>query len=429
MPLLNATRECRQATGMDEAELLTWALSNGITDTPSATTPYIGHSLTIATFPQAGGRGLAATRDLKEGELILMVPQIALLNVDSFNEDTHLKTALQLLPHLSSFQILVALLLREVGKGPLSRWFVYLKTLPRSYHTFAQFSKFQIQALQAEDAVWTAEHAVSTAHNEWMETKPFLENLGLKGRFVTFKAWQWACSTVSSRTLHVSWSSAGTLCPVGDLFNYAPPGDIDVEGIKATSYCNLSDTHVENLSLVEERGMVEGSELDLYEAGGDLHFTDRLTDGGYDMNSCSYCFYAREDYKKGDQVLLCYGLYTNLELLEHYGFILPCNPNDKVFVRLENFSGFTSTLLSEQLAGSIKHGSMHIEVDGRPSFQLLALLRLYFAPGDVRHHKGHLALSGQQLSIENDLIVYQQLKETCSTLLKRFPSTMLMDSA
>ncbi|MCO5612325.1 hypothetical protein L7F22_066592 [Adiantum nelumboides] len=414
---------------MAEAELLTWALSNGITDAPSAATPCIGHSLTISNFPEAGGRGLAAARDLKEGELILVVPQTALLNVDSFEGDVHVKKALQLFPHFSSFQILVALLLREVWKGSLSRWFVYLKTLPRSYHTFVQYSNYEIQALQADDAVWTAEHAVATAHKEWIETKPFLGILGLKGRFVTFKAWQWACSTVSSRTLHVPWSSAGTLCPMGDLFNYAPPGNTHAEGTKTPSYCNLSDTHVENLFLVEEMGLVEGSELDKDEAGGDLYFTDRLTDGGFDLNSCCYYFYARENYKKGDQVLLCYGLHTNLDLLQHYGFILPDNPNDKVFIRLDDFSGFTPTLLPEQLTAWMKHGSMHIEVDGRPSFQFLAVLRLYFAPGEVRQHKGHLALSGQQLCVENDIIVYQQLKETCSTILKKFPSTMLMDSA
>jgi len=34
-------------------------------------------------------------------------------------------------------------------------------------------------------------------------------------------------------------------------------------------------------------------------------------------------------------VLLCYGTYTNLELLEHYGFLLNENSNDKVFIPLE----------------------------------------------------------------------------------------------
>lgn len=33
-------------------------------------------------------------------------------------------------------------------------------------------------------------------------------------------------------------------------------------------------------------------------------------------------------YQPGQQVFLCYGRHTNLELLELYGFILPENPHD-----------------------------------------------------------------------------------------------------
>ncbi|KAH7299771.1 hypothetical protein KP509_24G028400 [Ceratopteris richardii] len=254
-----------------------------------------------------------------------------------------------------------------------------------------------------------------------MEAKPFLEDLGLKGRFVTWRAWQWAHATVSSRTLHVPWSNAGTLCPVGDLFNYAPPGAYQAEAIQKTSCCSISDLHAEDISPLEKNlSAHEVCELDACNTGGNLYFTDRLTDGGYDMNLKSYCFYARENYKKGDEVLLCYGLHTNLELLEHYGFLLPFNPNDKVYLGLDEFYGFA--------CDKPQHGSMHIEVDGRPSFQLLAALRLCFVSKAVRQQKGHLALCGQQLSIENDVLVYQRLKERCLALLHEFPSTLHMDS-
>ena len=35
------------------------------------------------------------------------------------------------------------------------------------------------------------------------------------------------------------------------------------------------------------------------------------------------------------QVLLGYGTYTNLELLEYYGFLLSENPNEKTFIQLD----------------------------------------------------------------------------------------------
>ncbi|KAL5811923.1 hypothetical protein ACOSQ3_026873 [Xanthoceras sorbifolium] len=31
---------------------------------------------------------------------------------------------------------------------------------------------------------------------------------------------------VSSRTMHIAWDDAGCLCPGGDLFNYAAPGEV-----------------------------------------------------------------------------------------------------------------------------------------------------------------------------------------------------------
>lgn len=233
------------------------------------------------------------------------------------------------------------------------------------------------------------------------------------------------------------WNSAGTLCPVGDLFNYAPPGAPFEENIIETfSQCNLSEVHVQNRALPSE-GIVSaemqgcgGSKFDEvnYDAGRVLHITDRLTDGGYDATTRAYCFYAREDYKKGDQVLLCYGLYTNLELLEHYGFILPQNPNDMVSIRLHTLKSFTPDMVPTQLLNFNPHGSMHIEVDGRPSFQLLAALRLYCAPAEVRKQKGHLALSGQQLCVANDVVLYQKLQEECMNLLASFPTTMYVDN-
>ena len=38
----------------------------------------------------------------------------------------------------------------------------------------------------------------------------------------------------------------------------------------------------------------------------------------------------------GEQVYLCYGAHTNLELLELYGFVLDENPHDKVGLSTES---------------------------------------------------------------------------------------------
>lgn len=132
------------------------------------------------------------------------------------------------------------------------------------------------------------------------------------------------CNQVSSRTLHVPWSSAGTMCPVGDLFNYAPPGVL-VESVADASFCcDLCEVHMEKAVISEQTVPVEmqgpqGNEFE-FEAAGDLHFTERLTDGGYDATARAYFFYARRDYKKGDQVRCIAYIFSqqSLHRLQNY---------------------------------------------------------------------------------------------------------------
>lgn len=80
---------------MEEAakleKFLEWATTLGVSDSPfisvkqdelknldSRQTPsFLGQSLTISYFPNVGGRGLCAVRDLQKGELILKVPKSA----------------------------------------------------------------------------------------------------------------------------------------------------------------------------------------------------------------------------------------------------------------------------------------------------------------------------------------------------------------
>jgi hypothetical protein len=117
------------------------------------------------------------------------------------------------------------------------------------------------------------------------------------------------------------------------------------------------------------------------------------------------------------QVLLCYGTYTNLELLEHYGFLLLKNPNDKLLFR---FSGLHELGLVSPGGPQNDLKNLYIDFDGHPSFSLLAVLRLRAAPTTTRKSHGHLALSGLQISPENDATVYQWLKVECEKLIASF---------
>ncbi|KAG0553355.1 hypothetical protein M758_12G005100 [Ceratodon purpureus] len=389
------------------ADLLGWAASKGITDTPpelewAGDSPTLGFSLRIATFPEAGGRGLTAARELKLGELILRVPEEALMNGKSARQDVELARVLASCPSLSDVQVLCVHLLREIAKGRTSERYPYLVHLPRYYHTASFYSSFEAQALQVKDAVSMAEGAAQSCREQWLEARPVLGKLELGRRFSTFQAWLWASATIASRTLYVPWDEAGTLCPFGDFFNYACPG------VSYDSPTSTQDTSVED-------GDSYGLEI-----------RDRLRDGGFEHDRAEYCFYARQDYQEGQQVLLCYGTYTNLELLEHYGFLLPFNPNDKIHIDLPSVDELNPGA-SRGCQEAVSPKDLYIDHEGKPSFSLLSNLRLRAAPASLLKTRRHLALAGQQISPESDKVLFQWLKTKCQTILRSCSTSLQAD--
>ncbi|KAL3525098.1 hypothetical protein ACH5RR_013470 [Cinchona calisaya] len=387
---------------------LQWAAANlGISDSPPSTIPSehstlprycLGHSLIVSNFPDAGGRGLAAARDLRKGELILRVPKKALMTSECLmRNDQTLSASIKRHAFLSSTQILTVALLNEVNKGSNSWWSNYLKQLPRSYDTLAGFGPFEIQALQVDDAIWAAEKAVAKAKLEWEEASLVMVDLKLKPTLLNFKAWLWASATISSRTMHIPWDEAGCLCPVGDFFNYAAPAEEPCDH-ETVGTCT-------NGTLVQTEGLFDAS-------------AQRLTDAGYEEDVAAYCFYASRNYREKEQIFLSYGVYTNLELLEHYGFLLNDNPNDKAFIPLEPAMRSLCSWPKELL---------YINQDGKPSFALLSAMRLWATPSNKRRSVGHLAYSGKQLSFENEITVIGWIAKKCQDILRNLKTSVEQD--
>ncbi|KAK7321459.1 hypothetical protein VNO77_32120 [Canavalia gladiata] len=396
---------------------LTWGAQLGISDSSNTKQPQhppsscLGSSLCIAHFRHSGGRGLCAVRDLRKGEIILTIPKSALMTRESVMEDKKLCVAVNRHSSLSSVQIMIVCLLYEMGKGKTSRWHPYLMHLPHTYDILAMFGEFEKCALQVDEALWVTEKAILKAKSEWKEAHALMEDLMFKPQLLTFKAWVWAAATISSRTLHIPWDEAGCLCPVGDLFNYDAPG-VEPSSIEDVEHLlSNSSFHDAVVSNGNKNVMVDAEKLD--------PLSQRLTDGGFEEDVNAYCFYARAHYKKGDQVLLCYGTYTNLELLEHYGFLLQENPNDKIFIPLEP-AIYSSTSWTKE--------SLYIHHDGKPSFALLAALRLWATPQNKRRSVGHLAYSGSQLSADNEIFIMKWLSKTCDAVLKNLPTSIDEDT-
>lgn len=98
---------------------------------------------------------------------------------------------------------------------------------------------------------------------------------------------------------------------------------------------------------------------------------------------------ARVRYAPGDQVFLCYGRHTNLQLLQHYGFTLRDNPHEEVLVPLP--------LLDAQISKARRNGSeaavlnamlpasdCFLHANGQPSWELVRALRYVRSAGVSR---------------------------------------------
>lgn len=81
---------------------------------------------------------------------------------------------------------------------------------------------------------------------------------------------------------------------------------------------------------------------------------------------------------------------------------------------------YTSTSWSKE--------SLYIHHNGKPSFALLAALRLWATPHNKRRSVGHLAYSGSQLSTANETIIMKWLSKTCDTVLKNLPTSIEDDT-
>ncbi|GAX85075.1 hypothetical protein CEUSTIGMA_g12495.t1 [Chlamydomonas eustigma] len=566
-----------------------------------------------AGFVEHGWRGLVATQHIQPNQCIIEVPDNLLICNNAWKRDNTVARVVQACPSLSPIQTLGLFLLFELSKSQhkkpghldsthdrsntnvtsVSKWMIYLHQLPNSYTNLCNWSKNEVQALQARHAEEVAEAATQSVITEWRGVSPALKLLGLPSKFLTLSAWKWAASTLMSRTMYLPFDTAGALTPYGDLANYAPPPPPYTPDLLQGVLCSVATPSEETptamplrcdekqiqiqegtllqgtLSDMESRGcnyFLEaypnsqkapdlvvrqnelGKELTIAQISGSprilpvensqqlhrqhchdsvlreshpadssmdsynensrvtgqghginsvtpncdplmfmedldlqdvpthsgLHTQEALPlgtssssesrrpttgsstavqdppldnkeeaaeqsgcgDGHYDVTSHVYRLVARRQYRPGDQVFLCYGRHSNLELLEHYGFMLDENPHDVVLlpthlvnrVVSNSLSGAAKTLLT---AGGcqdvLKETECFIHYDGHPSWALLLYLRTCAAKPHERRKSGHVLAAGERVSLSGDLQVGKWLHAMCKDYLSSFCTELVRD--
>lgn len=77
---------------------------------------------------------------------------------------------------------------------------------------------------------------------------------------------------------------------------------------------------------------------------------------------------------------------------------------------------------------SWSQNSLFIHQNGKPSFSLLSTIRLWATPPNQRKSVGHIALSGSQISKENELFTMEWIAKKCHYILKNFGTTIKEDN-
>mmetsp|Transcript_31053 Transcript_31053/g.58223 ORF Transcript_31053/g.58223 Transcript_31053/m.58223 type:complete len:318 (+) Transcript_31053:30-983(+) len=232
-----------------------------------------------------GGRGLFAANPLAARQKVLSLPLEACLS----SADASVAE----LPVNSLFR-LTELLCAELEKGEVSRWACWFRSLPDQTGSWPEWREAELLEAQRGPARFFQE-AVELARKlpQWYkqlsQILPGSTIAGLDDK-ASFRR---ALAILFSRRFGIQCEDAkiAVCVPFGDMINHSA--------------------------------------------------TDSSVDVQYDQASGRLAFVASREIAAGEELLICYGEFDNMELCTNHGFTLPNNPLDKVV--LDDGSELTSS--------------------------------------------------------------------------------------
>ena len=133
--------------------------------------------------------------------------------------------------------------------------------------------------------------------------------------------------------------------------------------------------------------------------------------------------FADQDYKKGDQVYISYGILTNPELLLNYGFVMPDNVYETAGL------GFDSESNDEETAKLLKrfdlHTKTHVSLTGNPSPEFIAAMRVKMRDQTKSNEKEMNPY--RPIDANSEFEVYQSLLLNVEQLLQMYPTSLKDD--
>ena len=241
------------------------------------------------------GRGLRCTRDVAEGEELVVVPLDACWHAAGSREVPALRPLVEAGVELTDFDACALHLLVERAKGSASAWRDHLEELPTAYNSTLFWSAAELAELEGSPWKGLAERFAEEAAADWAALRSKLAaaaELGggddlLARHQLAWDDYLWAYATLKSRAVEarVDGAQARLMAPGFDLFN-----------------------HSDALT------------------PGTSHF--------FDAERRALVAVAPRPYAAGEQAYISYGAASNGSLLLAGGFVPPANRFDHVEVCL-----------------------------------------------------------------------------------------------
>ncbi|CAM6106247.1 unnamed protein product [Calypogeia fissa] len=356
----NSSSVSKEPVGAAEAELSSWAAKQGI------------KSLIQPANFEGMGRGAAASTNISTGDLVLEIPQEALISEDVALE-SDLGAVLKETPELSGETMSLLWSMKE-RHNKTSRFAPFFESLPESFHTGLGFGIAGLKALEGTLVVEELTQAREHLRSQFDSLFPALSDKHPELFPANIYCWDeflWACQLWYSYGMKVKF----------------PTGTVQTCLVPFASLLNHSiHPHVTHFSRINES-------------------TNTLQ------------LFALRECKAGEQCFLSYGALQNSDLLTFYGFLVKDNPYDIIPIDLDLNEICEAP---QQLALIQKYDvlSSHM-VRGfhRLPTQLIAALRVACMEDD-----DFVSYSAdprrQMISPRNEKDVYESLLSTVESLLE-----------
>ncbi|KAL3924123.1 MAG: hypothetical protein SGPRY_004008 [Prymnesium sp.] len=175
----------------------------------------------LADCPCWGGRGLASTRAIREGERVVSLPPSALLSAHAARQDPELMGALADVDEgeWTETIILMLLLLHERQRARASRWWRWLRLLPRVFDNTSSWSAAELRSLGRGATYWRASSAREELLAIHASLLPRLQQASpslFPSHAYSPASWAWARAVVETRALSLP-AALGQDLPAGAI--------------------------------------------------------------------------------------------------------------------------------------------------------------------------------------------------------------------